>query len=286
MLKRKFKFTFIFTLTIVLVFGLSISLQSLLAAWTAPTNNPPAGNISPPIYNEHPFPNLGNLINLPLTINDYFLVGVQDFFVEKNLCTETLGERGYVGIGTLSPQAELHITSESGDDSFLNSRNYTALRIENTVSHDSVWELRALHFDVALGVNNDFAIWGGYEGDKAYRFFIKGDPGINIGNVGINDLNPTAKLNILNSTTTLSFLVEDDVDGDATPFVIDESGNVGIKKINPGYELDVNGAIKGTDYRSGDGSQGLTRTVIVKDKNGVNCNLIFKDGLLTAETCP
>ncbi len=286
MLKRNFKFTFIFTFTIVLVFGFSISLQSLLAAWTAPTNNPPDGNMPFPIYNVHTTPTVSSLINLPLTINDDFYVGVKDLYVEHNLGTETLGERGYVGIGTLSPQAELHITSESGENTFLDSRNYTALRIENTASWGSIWELRALHDDAAPNVNNDFAIWGGSQSGQAYRIFIRGDDIPENGNVGINDLNPTAKLNVLNDGATLSFLVEDDIDGDATPFVIDEDGNVGIKKINPGYELEVNGAIKGTNYYSGDGSQGLTSTVIVKDKNGNNCDLIFKDGLLTSTTCP
>lgn len=64
------------------------------------------------------------------------------------------------------------------------------------------------------------------------------------------------------------------------------SGNVGIGTSTPGKKLDVNGAIKGVDYYSGDGSQGLTRGVVVKGSDGNNCTLTFKDGLLTAETCP
>lgn len=60
---------------------------------------------------------------------------------------------------------------------------------------------------------------------------------------------------------------------------------IGIKKF-PSVALDVNGTIKGTDYRSGDGSRGLTRNVTVKGSDGNNCILTFKDGLLTAETCP
>jgi len=278
MLKRNFKFTFVFIITIALVFGLSISLQSVLAAWTAPTANPPSDNVKMPIYNDGTL-NLP-IINYPLTVNDKFYVGAQDFYVEENLGTDILGERGYVGIGTLSPQAELHIESR-GDP-----LGYTTLRIVNTHSHNSVWEIRAFNSYPSLGLNNDFVIWGGAESNEDYRLVIIGTVGEKLGNVGIGDLNPTAKLNILNATSTLSFLVEDDVDGDATPFVIDEDGNVGIKKINPGYELDVNGAIKGSDYYSGDGSQGLTCTVTVKGSDGNDCALTFKNGLLTNETCP
>ena len=45
MLKTQLKFI----ITIVLVLGLSISLQSLIASWQAPTDNPPDGNIKMPI---------------------------------------------------------------------------------------------------------------------------------------------------------------------------------------------------------------------------------------------
>ncbi|MDD5295041.1 MAG: hypothetical protein PHP21_03995 [Patescibacteria group bacterium] len=47
MLARKFSLILIFS--IILTLGLSISLGSLLAAWTAPAGNPPEGNIATPI---------------------------------------------------------------------------------------------------------------------------------------------------------------------------------------------------------------------------------------------
>jgi len=43
---KKFYFVFI---SILLTLGLSISLQSLLAAWVSPSANPPAGNVSEPV---------------------------------------------------------------------------------------------------------------------------------------------------------------------------------------------------------------------------------------------
>jgi hypothetical protein len=36
----------------IVVFGLSLSLQSIIAAWTAPSGNPPTSNTNPPIFND------------------------------------------------------------------------------------------------------------------------------------------------------------------------------------------------------------------------------------------
>jgi len=64
------------------------------------------------------------------------------------------------------------------------------------------------------------------------------------------------------------------------------SGRIGVGVYDPAVELDVDGTVRAVDYYSGDGSQGLTNTVTVKGSDGNNCVLTFKDGLLTAETCP
>ena len=64
------------------------------------------------------------------------------------------------------------------------------------------------------------------------------------------------------------------------------SGNVGIGTTSPAYKLDVNGVVRADDYYSGDYSQGQTTGVVVKGSDGIDCTLTFKDGLLTAETCP
>jgi hypothetical protein len=55
---------------------------------------------------------------------------------------------------------------------------------------------------------------------------------------------------------------------------------VGASRLQAVYE------IQAADYFAGDGSQGLTVDVVVKGSDGNNCTLTYKDGLLTAETCP
>ena len=69
MYQKKFKFLTSLLISVFLTLGLSISLQSLLAAWQAPGNNPPISNINPPVYNEHSTPGTNVLIDKPLGVN-------------------------------------------------------------------------------------------------------------------------------------------------------------------------------------------------------------------------
>jgi hypothetical protein len=58
--------------------------------------------------------------------------------------------------------------------------------------------------------------------------------------VGISQAVPTAKLHINNTTGSNSILVEDDTNVDATPFVINNVGNVGIGVTSPIARLHIN----------------------------------------------
>lgn len=74
--------------------------------------------------------------------------------------------------------------------------------------------------------------------------------------VGIGTTTPTAKLHVNNTGTVNSLLVEDSANPDATPFVIDASGNVGIGTTTPISKLTVSasgvdGILIGADASTG-----------------------------------
>lgn len=70
--------------------------------------------------------------------------------------------------------------------------------------------------------------------------------GINTFNndVVINESGTGTALQITNSGTGNSFLVEDTVSPDGSPFVIDPAGNVGIGTVTPATKLNINGAVQ------------------------------------------
>jgi hypothetical protein len=79
--------------------------------------------------------------------------------------------------------------------------------------------------------------------------------------VGVGIAVPTAKLHVTNTSPSASFLVEDSTNPDATPFVIDNAGNVGIGTQTPTAKLDVSGSLSIT------GSISLTNILTLQSIN-------------------
>lgn len=65
---------------------------------------------------------------------------------------------------------------------------------------------------------------------------------------------------------------------------IGDTGNVGIGTNAPGYTFDVVGGIHATDYRSSDGTSGITQTNFWTDGGATNWTMIIKNGLVTSLT--
>jgi len=83
------------------------------------------------------------------------------------------------------------------------------------------------------------------------------------GGLGVGDAMPDAMLDVLNTGVGTSFRVDDSVDGDDSPFLIDAAGNVGIGTATPAVKLDVVGTVDATAF-TGNGS-GLTSVVPADD---------------------
>ena len=124
---------------------------------------------------------------------------------------------GNVGVGTLTPSHKLHVINDT----------FNILLVERTGSLNAPIQYKNAAGSFYTGLSSDAKFTIGESPD----FTINTSAFLTIlptGQVGIGINTPTAKLHVNNTTTGPSFLVEDSINPDSTPFIIDASGNVGI----------------------------------------------------------
>ena len=188
---QHFKIFFLFASAVILTLGLSISFQSLLAAWTAPLANPSiciSGN-----------PGCDAPLNAgPLSQSKLGALRI----VNQNYPASPYGlivEKGKVGIGTTNPGAKLEL-SASG----VNAAN---LRLTNTYSGGKAWELQT-------GISG---VSDAYFGIKNITDNLQTLVITNTGKVGIGTASPRAKLDVGDTTAdTLKSVLARHIEGDTT----------------------------------------------------------------------
>ena len=218
---RIFKKSLLFFISIILVLGLSISFQSLLAAWTAPTANPPtcaAGNpgcdapINVGSATQSKIGNFGvtgtfavgdnmaaagSLFNLTQTINPHFYInankGIQLRLDADNndAATFQVNNGGNGTIFTLDESGNLTVSGNVGIGTTGPSRK----------------------FQVRPAADRVLSLWEGNQGQG-------------VGIESVNDANSANQM--------LEFR------GNPSVFT---TGNVGIGTTGPGYKLDVAGTV-------------------------------------------
>lgn len=164
------------------------------------------------------------------TTND-FRVGTNDLFVSAS---------GQVGIGTttLFSPSKLTIQDTVGDSLRVYIPDDTKFNRILFQKPSQTWSVGAIN-------TNDFAIADETIGTYRLRI-LSGSSNFQInsngtGSVSIGTTATSASLHVNNTGTGNSFLVEDDTNPDATPFVIDRFGRVGIGIINPSIDLHISG---------------------------------------------
>jgi len=180
---KPLKFGAILIISIILTLGFSISLQSLLAAWTAPASVPPTNNIADFIVGG----NLG-VVNNSLVMGNLTASGTK-MALFANTTT------GNVGIGTTTLNSRLTI---DGGASFSNGLiRFDGQEIMHTPANPFyINSNNTIQF--RFNANGGAGEFGINQGIANSRLFTIRDTG----NVGINTINPNLKLHVDTGNTS------------------------------------------------------------------------------------
>jgi hypothetical protein len=227
-----------------------------------------------------------------------FGAGDSDLFKVINEDTNTqhfsINDLGYVGIGKTAitgsytpTNAHLDVNGNAiitGSATITGSLNVTGSY--NMFSNESETQINLQNqtngFQIRHFLRNSDATYGIYDTNNAKTFFryvsssianntkmslmeYGGSVGIGIGGIDLPII--SAKLHINNTSTTASFLVEDTTNPDASPFIIDASGSVGIGILSPSASLHVNNTTTNNSFLVED-STNPDASPFVIDKDG------------------
>ena len=122
----------------VVALGLMLAIGlSYAFAWTAPTGNPPTGNVSAPI-------NVGDA--------DQIKIGIMSFLTSIDV---PLGYFGQVAIGTVTPSNKLTIDLGSANNNegilAISSGTESALQLRNTATGGKEWQILSTGGDAGAG---------------------------------------------------------------------------------------------------------------------------------------
>jgi len=280
-------------ISIILTLGLSISLQNLLAAWLAPTGNPPSNNIARPIHkgteSQVKDGSLGILGDLNVDLhNSSYTLKVDstnhNVNIGRSLSIATdLGVNGSVGIGVVAPSAKLEIdmknltTTEGLKISRDGSNSYAYLNIENeNATNNTIFKVHESG-NIGIGVATpDSRIWSSSDYGNVQHLSRILDITSTISNRGVGismHAQNQAETVIANNGEKLIlsvagatninkqgiiFSTEENAE-EFTPterMRINAQGNVsiGTSSPSPGLKLDVEGKIGASEYCDKDGN--------------------------------
>ncbi len=172
---------------------------------------------------------------------------------------------GNVGIGTTTPYAKLSVAGIGAFDNYVRASYFTATSTTATSTFPYLTSTQTAITGLTAGSIPFIGAGGIVSQNNANLYWDNTNT-----RLGIGTSTPWAKLSVTNSGTGPSFIVEDAASPDASPFIIDASGNVGIGTTTSVAKLSVQGTGTGLNQTFAVfNSTAATSTFVVLDNGYV-----------------